>query len=201
MADSRQSHDVLWKRATVGDAKALDELLVDYLPHLRAFVRSRVDGALRQRESCSDVVQSVCRELVSRRESFEFRGEAQFRGWLFTSALNKIREKHRFHHAGRRDVHKEDGIDPLSAAELALAYASVSSPASVAAMREDVDRLEKAFDELSDDHREVISLARIAGLPLDEVGQRMGRSPDAVRMLLGRALLALGALLAPGADG
>jgi RNA polymerase sigma factor (sigma-70 family) len=58
--------------------------------------------------------------------------------------------------------------------------------------------MELAFDELSPDHREVISLSRIAELPLKEVAERMKRSPDGVRKLLARALVKLSAILEPG---
>ena len=44
------------------------------------------------------------------------------------------------------------------------------------------------MDQLDEDHREVIYLARIHLLPLKEVGKRMGRSADAVSELLRRAL-------------
>ncbi len=50
------------------------------------------------------------------------------------------------------------------------------------------ERLEKALDGLSRDHREVIHLCRIEGLPFQEAARRMNRSADAVKMLLSRAL-------------
>src|SRR5262245_38990448 len=97
----------LYERATGGDAAALELLLQRYLPQLHAFVRIRLDAVVRARESSMDVVQSVCRELLSARESYEFRGEDRFRAWLFTSALHKILEKQRFHRLGKRDLGRE----------------------------------------------------------------------------------------------
>ncbi len=44
-----------------------------------------------------DVVRSVCRELIEAPRDFRFRSEDRFRVWLFKAALNKIRDKHRFH--------------------------------------------------------------------------------------------------------
>ena len=41
---------------------------------------------------------------------------------------------------------------------------------------------------LSDDHRQVIILARIEGLKMSEIAERMNRSPGAVRILLFRAM-------------
>ena len=50
------------------------------------------------------------------------------------------------------------------------------------------ERLESALNCLTKDHREVIIFARIQGLPIKEIAERMSRSPDAVSMLLLRAL-------------
>ena len=50
---------------------------------------------LRNREDSVDIVQSVCRELVEHQDSFEFRGESQFRSWLFTAALDDLSEDQR----------------------------------------------------------------------------------------------------------
>lgn len=191
----------LYGRVRAGDAAALETLLVGYLPRLRAFVRARMDAQLRERESCSDLVQSVCRELIAARDRFEFRGEAEFRGWLFTSALNKVRERHRHHHAARRDAGRQVQVPGTSGAgldDLAAAYATVGTPSGAAMRSEDLERLERAFDLLPEDYREVITLTRLAGLPQREVGVLMQRSADAVQKLLGRALLRLGELMDGG---
>jgi DNA-directed RNA polymerase specialized sigma24 family protein len=47
------------------------------------------------------------------------------------------------------------------------------------------------MDLLKPAHRQVIILARIEGLAHKDIAARMDKSPDAVGMLLSRALLAL----------
>ena len=168
------------------------ELLQEYLPRLRAFVRARLDPDLRRRESDSDVVQSVCRELLEHRAGFEFRGESQFRGWLFTTALNKVREKIRFHRQPRRGLQRETVADSSFAA--ADPHSSVQ-PSYAALAGERVAILEAALDRLSQSDREVIALARLAGLPMEQVAMRMDKSVLAARKQLGRALLRLSAEL------
>jgi RNA polymerase sigma factor (sigma-70 family) len=54
--------------------------------------------------------------------------------------------------------------------------------------RERSARLEEAIASLTPDHRRVVELCRIEGLAVKEVAERMGRSPNAVSMLLLRAL-------------
>jgi RNA polymerase sigma-70 factor (ECF subfamily) len=180
----------LFQRATGGDAAAVEQLLERYLPQLHAFVRIRLDAVVRARESSMDVVQSVCRELLGSKETFEFRGEDRFRAWLFTSALRKILEKQRFHRLAKRDLGREL---PATAGEEAAAAAAASllTPSLVAMGKETAQKLEDALDALTPEHREVITLARVVRLPHGVIAEVMDRSEEAVRQLLVRAMLRL----------
>ena len=62
------------------------------LPDIQAYVRLKVGPDLQVRESCSDIVQSVCREIFADLTGWQDRGEGSFRAWVFTLALNKVRE-------------------------------------------------------------------------------------------------------------
>lgn len=188
----------LYDRATRGDPNALDALLERYLPHLHAFLSARLGGELRAREGSMDVVQSVCRELLDARDRFDFAGEDRFRAWLFTAALNKVRERHRRLHAGRRDARREVGGDAVELDLLPLAFATPSQEAIGA---ETARAIRAALDELSEDHREVITLARIARLPHPVIAELMDRSEVATRQLLSRAMVQLvGVLRRRGVD-
>ena len=176
----------LYERAATGDVASLDHLLARYLPKLRAYVHTRLSSSVRARESSMDVVQSVCRELLAHRETFDFRGEERFRAWLFTAALNKLRDKHRFHRGERRDVRKER--PGAASAEVVAGFATPSQDAMAVEAGSIVGA---ALDALSEDHREVITLARIVGLPHKVIAELLGRSEEATRQLLGRAMLQL----------
>jgi len=63
--------------------------------------------------------------------------------------------------------------------------------------KEELARLEGAFDRLTEAQREVLTLSRIVGLPHAVIAARLGRSEVAVRQLLVRATAALGAALGP----
>ena len=43
------------------------------------------------------------------------------------------------------------------------------------------ERLRSSLEALSPDHREVIELARLEGLKINDIAERMGRSPGAVK--------------------
>lgn len=177
-------------RASRGDGSAVEELLARNLPNLRAYVRFKAGRLVQARESVSDLVQSVCREVLEQLGDFEYRGEASFRSWLFKRAYHKIVDRGRFHRAARRNGAREVELPESSGqgdAELECAI-SLLTPSRDAMAREKLERFEAAFAELPDDHREAILMQRIAGLSYSEIAREMGRSEGAVRNLVYRGL-------------
>lgn len=184
-----------------GEREALDQLLQRHLPALRGYVRLNSDRELRAKEDSTDIVQSVCRELLEHADRFQHPSENAFRHWLYSTALRKIRNRYRFYRAQRRDVDQEVRLGemlPGSSSDLGVAYGQLASPSAEVIAREAQERIEAAFEELPDEHREVLILARIVGLSRAEIGEKMDRSENAVRSLLFRAQARLGALLAQG---
>ena len=186
------SHDSILS-ASRGDPAAIADILRAYLPRLQRFVHLRLGPELRMREDTLDIVQSTVRELLSEPQ-FEWRGEAEFRGWLFQAALNKIREKGRYHGAEMRAGNRE-AADATRDLELAEAIRDLATPSRVAAAREELRDLEVAFAGLTEPQREVLTLSRVAGLPHAVIARRLGKSEAAVRQLLVRAMATLGAAL------
>jgi RNA polymerase sigma-70 factor (ECF subfamily) len=172
--------------------------VAEHLAALTAFVRLRAGPLIRAHESCADVVQSACREVLAHADRFEFGGDSQFRHWLYTTALRKITDRQRYYLAAkrRRDRDGRRGTTNVHDSEIAARYGTAfSSPSDAAMRREDVERLERAFDLLSEADREVVTLARIAGLTHAEIARKLGTSPGAVRTRLSRALARLAALM------
>jgi RNA polymerase sigma factor (sigma-70 family) len=56
---------------------------------------------------------------------------------------------------------------------------------------EEARRLETALDSLSEAHRQIILLRKFEELSFGEIALRLGKSEDACRMLLARAMTAL----------
>ena len=67
----------------------------------------------------------------------------------------------------------------------------MTTPSVIISKREDLDKLEKAIDKLRPEYREAIILRKIEGLSYKEIGDRLGKSADAVGMLVSRAMVAL----------
>ena len=195
MSDTNRS---LVESASRGDVGAIEDLLQQYLPALKEFVRQKAGAHLLAREQSSDLVQSTCREVLEHMHGFKYQGEKAFKNWLFTMALRKVIGRARYYRAEKRDIGREvtpragtpsstSGPDPQEAE-------SLLTPSRFAMARESQGKLDRAFEQLGPDYRAVIVMARVAGLSHAEIAQRMNRSEGAVRVLLSRALARLATL-------
>lgn len=161
---------------------------------LHAYVRLRLGRALRAHEESVDITQSVVREALEDAHRFEG-GDEGLRAWLMKRAENKIRDRARFWRRDRRDPGRETARAHDEDAHVIEACRSLLTPSRVASAREDLQRLESAFAELSEDHRRVILLSRVAGLSHAEVSKALDKSELATRALLSRAMAKLAILL------
>jgi len=184
---------VLAQSASSGDRNAMLELLQRYLPELRAFIRLRTGPKILAQETPDDLVQSVCREVIGNLSGFDYRSEQAFKSWLFLNALHKVQDKGRYYAADKRDA--GHAWPQLDNPQMLSGYVSMVSPSRVAMAREDVHQLESAFDQLSEEHREVITLQRLLGLDHEQIGDKMGRSAAASRVLLHRAIARRGRIM------
>lgn len=188
--DSRE----LVERASRGDAVAVDALLERHLPGLEQYVRAHISPALLAVESGSDVVQSVCRELLQGFAQFEYRGEAGFRAWLYQAALRKLVDHQRYHHAQKRDLGAPPG-STLSAADFALLASSIRSPSGDAVLREEIAALERGFTRLAPADQEILRLIYVEGASHAQTAERLGTSEVSSRKQLSRALARLARLM------
>jgi RNA polymerase sigma-70 factor (ECF subfamily) len=191
MADDYQE---LMQRASHGDEVAVDALLERHLQGLRIYVKKNISPALLAKESSSDVVQSVCREVLQNVGNFEYQGEAAFRNWLYQAALRKIIDRQRYYKAEKRDAGREvAGVtsSTMSSAEFAILASSIQTPSRDAAMNEEIARLERGFNKLSGADQRVIRMIYIEGLSHAQVAEALGCTEVNSRKMLSRALARL----------
>ncbi len=184
------------RKLVAREQPALEILLQDHLPGLRAFIRLRFGVALRAKESSCDLVQSVCREILEQADRFKYGEELGFKRWLYRTAVRKIADRVEYYHAQKRDVKREIAARMGSSdADVLSCYGSFCTPSRQASAREELLRVERSFDRLPERYREVILQARILGVSRAEIGAQMGCSQAAVRTLLSRAVARLAELL------
>jgi RNA polymerase sigma-70 factor (ECF subfamily) len=187
--DSRPSKRLV-ADAAAGDPEALDRLFADCLPRLRRLIALKAGSALRHAD-VDDLVQEAYLEATRCFADYTYQGPDSFFRWLATVALNRLANLQRMAAAQKRDRRLER---PLQGDGSTMVPGGVHpadggpGPRTVSVGAEAQARLDAALATLSDDDREVITLARVQGLALQEIAERIGRTRNAVALLLSRAL-------------
>jgi RNA polymerase sigma factor (sigma-70 family) len=107
--------------------------------------------------------------------------------WLARIAENEIRDLADYHQRQRRDARRNV---PLSGADKILA-ANVRSFSSQLVLEDEALGLERSLESLPEHYRRVIVLRKLEELTWAEIANHLGKSEDACRMLLVRAMAAL----------
>jgi RNA polymerase sigma-70 factor (ECF subfamily) len=142
---------------------------------------------LRRLVSADDLVQETLMHAFRGIGQARFDDDRAFRAWLFRIAQNVLNGNcRRLLGTDKRDAMRDVRL-PSSANGMALPAPATAPPHRIE-REERLQRLERALADLSAEHRQVIVLARIEGLPLSAVAERMDRSRKAVSALLLRAL-------------
>ncbi len=176
------------------DRAALEELLARHLGALEAYVRRRSGRLLAGRDHPSDLVQSTVREVLQNLSRFQHGGESGFVRWLFRTADRKVVDRGRYWRAQRRDAARDAAVAPDEAG-LPAGGVDAASPSRIASGREELERVDRALQELPEDYRSVILLSRFLDRPYAEIAPLLDRSEGACRILLHRALARLALLL------
>jgi RNA polymerase sigma-70 factor (ECF subfamily) len=182
--------------AKEGDQSALNQLYSVYADRVRWMVRFRMSKELRSRLESMDLVQEILAHAFSGLDKFTYSNEGDFVRWLSRIAENELRGSLKKLHADKRDIRKEVRLNtPRSTLEESFAVAldpiDATTPSAIISKREEFDKLAKAIDTLKPEYRDAILLTKIEGLSYQEIGQRLGKSNDAVRMLATRAMAEL----------
>lgn len=173
-------------------AQALDvaAFVLNYRPFLKAMAASEFPDHLKSRCDDSDLVQETLLKATQHRDQFCGRSAAELEAWLREILLNQITDVVRFHARQQRDINAERS---MPTAEVPSTDPSASTELQSVESRE---RIWKAVNALPENHRTVILLRMRTDLSFAEIGTRMNRSADAVRMLWGRGIVMLGEKLA-----
>jgi RNA polymerase sigma-70 factor (ECF subfamily) len=180
----RQESTVLLRRAREGAPDALYERVAG---KLLAFIRLRLGRTLRAQLESRDILQATLLKSFEHLHQFEQSDSASLMAWLARIAENEIRDRADYRTRQRRDARLEV---PLETAHAGVAAAMRSALTQVI-LDERAERLEEALEALDAHYREVIILRSFQELSFREIGERLGKSEDACRMLFARAMAAL----------
>jgi RNA polymerase sigma factor (sigma-70 family) len=176
-AQSRQRDDELIARTQAGDAASFDELIVKYSPRLYGLVYNMTSN----HEDTNDLMQDIWSKAF--RSIKGFRGKSSFYTWIHSIGVNMtinfLKKRGRRMHLSLDDVdagvqHDKEFIE-LTAG---------STPVREADLGELQKRLNEAMQRLSNDHRAVVTMFDIQGMPHAEIARILGISEGTVRSRL-----------------
>lgn len=179
-----------------GDRTALEELCRVYSERVRRIVRLRMGKELRSKLESMDIVQDAMISALRGLDAFTYTNEGDFTRWLSRITENRLRDNFDRLTAGKRDARREipletDRGDGQQTDAWRVEPVYTATPSVEMEKIEQLNRLERAMETLKPEYKEVVLLTKIEGLSQKEAAERMGKSPDAVRMLLSRAMAAL----------
>lgn len=164
-------------RTQAGEAAAFDELVVKYTPRLYGLVYNMTSN----HEDTNDLLQDVFAKAY--RAIKGFRGKSSFYTWIHTIAvnmtLNFLKKRGRRYHLSLDDIDSSVQHDKEF-----IELTSTSSPVREADLSELQRRLNEAMMKLSDEHRAVVTMFHIQGMPHAEISKILGVSEGTVRSRL-----------------
>jgi len=196
MFTSAQKTRELVTLAKDGDKSALNRLYTVYAERVRWMVRFRMGTELRSKLESMDLVQETLIHALKRLDDFTYKDEGDFVRWISKIAENEVRGNLRRLHAGKRDIRKEvrfdeDGPTTGPGFVESPGFIRTTTPSVIMSRKDEMVKLEKAMDELKPQYREVIVLTKIEGLSYKEISEKLGKSNDAIRKLVSRAMAEL----------
>ena len=182
--------------AKAGDNSAQDWLCRIYGERVRRIMRLRMGTELRSKLDSMDLVQDALICALRDLGDFTYRNEGDFLRWLTKIAENRLRDNIDKLHTDKRNIRREARLDDREHTTGGVFVGTAdpieaTTPSVIMSRKEDLDKLEKAIDKLRPEYREVIILAKIEELSYSQIGDRLGKSIGAVKMLVSRAIMAL----------
>jgi RNA polymerase sigma-70 factor (ECF subfamily) len=177
-----------------GDAAALGRILEVFRPYLLTLANQELPEGLLAKCGGSDLVQESLLDAHRGFAGFDGHRPDELKVWLRGILRYNVKDwVRRFGKTTRRSFELERSLQDGEAGRL-LAARLIDpdpTPGTSAADREEAAAIDAALERLSADERAVIILRNRDHLGWDEVGQSLGRSADAARMLWKRAILRL----------
>ena len=174
---SRKQDDELIARTQAGDPAAFDELIVKYSPRLYGLVYNMTSN----HEDTHDLMQDVWAKAF--RSITGFRGKSSFYTWIHSIGVNMtinfLKKRSRRFHLSLDDIDANVQNDKEF-----IALTASTTPVREADLGELQKRLNEAMQKLSHDHRAVVTMFDIQGMPHAEIAKILGISEGTVRSRL-----------------
>jgi RNA polymerase sigma-70 factor (ECF subfamily) len=176
----------LLEQARNGDEQALSRAFERHRRRLVVLIHYKLSPRALEFGEVEDLVQETCLRAFRDIGTFVYQSPGSFLRWLSAIADHAIIDRTRYWNRERRageQVQFRSASNPQGPEP-----ADSRTPSRLFAQREAVERLLKKLDALPEDYRQALILAKIEGLTTAEMAERLGKSREAVALLVYRAL-------------
>lgn len=184
--ESPTSTFTLLEQARAGDREALSRAFEKHQKRLAVLVHFKLNPQTRTFSDVEDVVQETFLRAFRDLDRFQYQSPGSFLRWLSSIAdhviVDRVRYQNRERRAGEnvpfRSASNPCGPEPRDS----------KTPSRLFAQQEAVERLLDRLGALPEDYRQAILMAKIEGLSTVEMAERLGKSREAVALLVYRAV-------------
>lgn len=173
-------------------AEDLQTWFLNYKPLLKAIVSRKIDKELGGKADASDVLQDALSAAQANIEQMATKTPREFRGYLRRVLMTKIQDlKRRFLKSQKRDVHRELTAEDISSDEFRQIADNDGSPLDLLIDEEHFRRVMQAIGDLPPEIQKVLAWRFEQDMTYEEIGKKLGRTKDDVRMLMQRCIARL----------
>jgi RNA polymerase sigma-70 factor (ECF subfamily) len=169
-----------------GSREALGQTLQSCRRYLLSVARDELNHDLRAKGGASDLVQDTFLDAQAAFDRFRGNSEGELRAWLRRLLSHRAAKfGRRYRTTQKRRVEREGA---MAGPAMAAGPSDAPTPSVALIADEQADRLRRALERLPEDYRRVVTLRYVEQFSFEEIGRRMGRTPNAARLLWLRAI-------------
>ena len=171
------------------DQQSIEELLRRYRPLLRAIVAGEIDTVLQSKVDPSDLVQEACLEVAKSIDKIQTTRSTQFLAYLRQVVMNKLHDiRRRFLGSQKRNAKREIKATPQRVDNLIMSHPDLPDALDGMINQELLDRTRLVLSKLPLEIKKVLHMRFVREMTYVEIGQKLQRTEDDVRMLIKRWL-------------
>jgi RNA polymerase sigma-70 factor, ECF subfamily len=171
------------------DGAALDELLEWYRPLLKAIADRELDPLIRPKVDASDIVQETCKDIAQGFGQLQARRSFQFWSYLRKILRHNLEDARRTHKISKkRSVYRELAIAGDAGVDLNRLEDAEPLPIDKLMNDETCARLRSVLVRFPRELQRVLRWRFSKSMTYKEIGVKVQRSEDDVRMLIKRCL-------------
>jgi RNA polymerase sigma factor (sigma-70 family) len=207
MEDSKDNHRPIARQESTSellkcrDQESIEELLRRYRPLLRAIVVGEIEPTLRSKVDASDLVQEACLEVAKSIDQIQSTKSPQFFSFLRQIVIHKLSDvRRRFLLSHKRNARRESSVTQHRLENLEKVHQDNPNVLEQLINEELLNRTRVVMATLPLEVKKMLDMRFVRGMTYLEIGQKLNRSEDDVRMFIKRWLMRIKDEIRPGSS-